>query len=70
MWKKDKANGRGRMTHANGDLYEGYWKDDKANGFGFFIDTNNARYEGDWVDDIQHGQGIETWDNGGARYCG
>ncbi len=32
LWKKDKANGKGRMTHANGDVYEGEWKDDKANG--------------------------------------
>jgi len=23
MWKNGKANGRGRMTHANGDVYEG-----------------------------------------------
>lgn len=23
MWRNDKANGKGRMTHANGDIYEG-----------------------------------------------
>lgn len=52
MWRRDKANGRGRMTHANGDLYEGEWRDDKANGKGLFIDAANARYEGDWLEDM------------------
>ena len=46
MWKKDKATGKGRMTHANGDIYDGEWKEDKANGFGTFVDSNNAMYEG------------------------
>ncbi len=23
MWKAGKAHGKGRMTHANGDVYEG-----------------------------------------------
>jgi hypothetical protein len=46
MWKNDMANGKGRMTHANGDIYEGMWKDDKANGYGVFIDSTNAVYEG------------------------
>ena len=43
------------MTHANGDIYDGFWIDDKANGFGIFIDLNNAKYEGYWKDDQQHG---------------
>jgi hypothetical protein len=46
MWRHDKANGKGRMTHANGDVYEGEWRDDKACGYGLFLDVNNARYEG------------------------
>ena len=46
------ANGKGRMTHANGDIYEGYWKNDKANGKGTFWDTNGAKYEGCWLDDM------------------
>ena len=46
------------MTHANGDIYEGFWKEDKANGMGGFIETaNGARYEGEWVEDLQHGHG-------------
>ena len=73
MWAYDKANGRGRMTHTNGDVYDGYWKDDKANGFGVFVETNNAKYEGYWLDDMQHGEGIETWGDPGssqAAYIG
>lgn len=41
----------GRMTHANGDIYQGEWKDDKANGVGTFVDTNGARYVGQWSND-------------------
>ena len=70
MWRRDKANGRGRMTHANGDIYEGAWIDDKANGYGVFVDTSRARYAGDWKDDLQHGHGEEVWDDGGAKYSG
>jgi hypothetical protein len=70
IWRRDKANGRGRMTHANGDMYEGQWRDDKANGNGVFVDANNAMYTGEWVEDTQHGYGEEQWDNGAARYKG
>ncbi len=28
------ANGKGRLIHADGDVYEGDWKDDKAHGDG------------------------------------
>jgi hypothetical protein len=44
-------NGRGRMTHVNGDIYQGEWKDGKANGFGVFVDTNGSMYEGEWFND-------------------
>jgi hypothetical protein len=56
------ANGYGRMTHANGDVYEGFWKNDKACGVGVFADTSGAMYRGEWLDDIQHGYGEESWD--------
>lgn len=74
MWARGQANGRGRMTHANGDVYEGQWLDDRANGFGIFIDVNSdAKFEGYWLDDLQHGEGIETWGKPGklcATYVG
>ena len=60
----DKANGRGRLIHADGDIYDGQWKDDKAHGFGEYTHTDGAKYEGHWVDDKQHGQGKEEWPDG------
>ena len=30
----DKANGKGKYWHADGDYYEGYWLNDKAHGKG------------------------------------
>jgi hypothetical protein len=68
------AQGRGRMTHANGDIYEGQWSGDRANGFGVFIDiASEAKYEGYWLEDLQHSEGIETWGRPGkpgATYIG
>jgi hypothetical protein len=40
----DKANGFGKLFHADGDIYEGEWKDDKANGNGTYTHSNGARY--------------------------
>ena len=42
----DVANGRGRLVHVDGDVYEGNWVNDKANGQGVYIHVNGARYEG------------------------
>ena len=43
-WLNDKANGFGKLFHADGDVYEGEWKDDKANGKGTYTHANGARY--------------------------
>jgi len=40
------ANGKGRLIHADGDVYESDWKDDQAHGKGFYIHTDGAKYEG------------------------
>lgn len=45
------ANGRGRLIHPDGDIYDGYWKDDKAHGFGHYTHTDGAYYEGYWLND-------------------
>lgn len=70
-WRNDKANGHGKLVHADGDVYEGDWKDDKAHGRGVYIHQDGARYEGDWLEDKQHGKGksglmigMETWPDG------
>lgn len=44
--KKLTANGKGRLIHADGDVYEGNWLDDKAHGKGAYIHLDGAKYEG------------------------
>ena len=56
-WRENKANGRGKFWHADGDIYEGEWEDDKANGFGIYIHVNGAQYEGYWKNNLKHGEG-------------
>lgn len=43
-----KANGYGRLIHADLDVYEGEWKDDKAHGKGTYCHADGAKYDGDW----------------------
>lgn len=47
---KDKMrNGKGRMTYANGDIYQGDWVNGKAHGVGVFVDKEDQTiYEGAW----------------------
>ncbi len=45
------AEGKGRLIHADGDVYIGRWSKDKANGIGIYLHIDNAKYEGEWIDD-------------------
>lgn len=45
------ANGKGRLIHSDGDVYEGEWLNDKAHGKGTYIHMDGARYTGDWRED-------------------
>jgi hypothetical protein len=63
------ANGKGRLIHSDGDVYEGEWLNDKAHGKGTYIHMDGAKYTGEWREDKQHGFGVETWPDG-ARYEG
>ena len=56
-WQQNKANGKGKFWHADGDVYEGEWEQDKANGYGVYVHINGARYEGQWRNDLQDGVG-------------
>ena len=47
-WKNDRANGKGKLIHANGDIYEGEWSDDKAHGYGVLLKSDGGKYEGYW----------------------
>jgi len=46
MWREGKANGKGKLVHADGDIYEGNWKDDKAHGHGCYKHLDGAKYIG------------------------
>ena len=43
---EDKSSGKGKLVHADGDVYDGEWKNDKANGQGVYVHVNGAKYEG------------------------
>ena len=45
------AEGKGRLIHSDGDVYEGDWVHDKAHGKGIYYHCNGAKYVGDWKDD-------------------
>ena len=38
------ANGRGRIIHADGDIYDGYWNNDLKEGYGTFKWNNGDIY--------------------------
>jgi hypothetical protein len=48
----NKAHGKGKFYHVDGDIFEGNWVMDKANGLGTYIHVNGAKYEGEWKDDL------------------
>ena len=50
----------GKMTFANGNMYEGEFKDDMKHGEGKFTYANGDVYEGDYADDEAHGKGKIT----------
>ena len=49
------ANGKGRLTYENGEIYEGWWENDVKHGFGMFVHSDGTKYTGEWVQDAQHG---------------
>ena len=45
------ANGKGRLIHCDGDVYEGEWLNDKAHSNGTYIHMDGAKYTGEWLED-------------------
>jgi len=45
------ACGKGRLIHADGDVYVGEWLNDKAHGKGTYIHSDGATYEGEGFED-------------------
>ena len=44
---KNKSYGKGRVIHANGNIYEGEFRNDMAEGQGVFTWPDGRRYEGE-----------------------
>ena len=63
-WKDDKRNGRGKVTCANGDVYEGEYKDNKKHGHGKYTWPDANVYEGEWRGNKRNGRGKYRWTNG------
>ena len=65
-----EKHGKGRMTWASGNSYDGCWEEDKPHGEGTKKwASSNDKYEGEWVAGKQHGTGAYTWGTG-ATYRG
>jgi hypothetical protein len=41
-WRENRAHGRGKFIHVDGDIYDGFWANDKANGHGIYKHVNGA----------------------------
>ena len=51
------AAGRGKLTFASGDVYEGEFKGRRMDGYGRMIYIDGDTYEGEWKCDEHHGKG-------------
>ena len=49
-FQNDNLNGHGKLTHSNGDFYDGMWKDGLKHGFGVYdLQSAGLKYEGLWM---------------------
>ena len=58
---RGKADGRGKLSFANGDVYEGEFKAGRMEGYGKMLYADGDSYEGDWKSDEHHGKGKYTF---------
>ena len=60
-------SGKGKMTYATGNYYEGQWRLNKRNGEGImYWVTTNEKYTGNWEDNYQSGFGTHIWLEGAS----
>ncbi len=57
-------SGEGKVSWANGDIYEGMLVSGTREGRGRFDWANGQRYEGEWQADKPHGRGVMRFANG------
>ena len=62
--EKNERHGNGKMTYADGDVYEGEWKNNKKSGNGKMTFKNNSSYDGKWRSDNINGFGVYKYYNG------
>lgn len=62
-----QRHGQGRMTWANGDVYDGQWKNDQRHCFGVAKFADLGEYSGEFKNDLKHGMGKFKW-GGDDRY--
>jgi hypothetical protein len=67
---KGEKHGSGKMTWANGDVYEGSFENNVRNGKGSMVfayhpgDKSIGKYDGYWKNDMMHGKGARKYANG------
>lgn len=47
---------QGRLTFADGSIYDGMWRNGKRFGVGTFYYSNGDVFHGTWRDDLMHGK--------------
>jgi hypothetical protein len=57
-------SGSGKLSWANGDVFDGTLVNGKRHGKGYFVWGNGQRYRGDWVNDVPTGQAVVDFANG------
>ena len=57
-------SGTGKITWANGNVFEGTLINGKRNGVGQSVWANGQRYNGDWLDDLQTGKASVQFPDG------
>ncbi len=68
-WRRGRMSGRGAVTLASGEQFDGQMKNNQRNGHGVYTYANGDRYDGQYRDDQRSGHGVYTYANGG-RYVG
>lgn len=68
-WRNLQPHGYGKMTYANGNIYEGEWFMGKLLGSGKMVYSNGEIYEGEWKNDKPEGKGQITYANGNKYEC-
>jgi antitoxin component YwqK of YwqJK toxin-antitoxin module len=68
-WKNDKQNGRGKLTKATGDIFEGNFKDGVVEGEVIIHFHDGSKFRGTYHNGKRHGAAIEE-DKNGNRFEG